>query len=101
MRQRFLVVMNAAVIVVVVSLTMAPVAGQAPRPGSQGQAVASSAQAVPPRTQWGEPDLQGIWTIDYQTPMQRPAKYAGKEFFTDAELAQLDKERAAKPAFGE
>ena len=29
-----------------------------------------------PRTAWGEPDLQGIWTDPYQTPLQRPAQYA-------------------------
>jgi hypothetical protein len=53
------------------------------------------------KTSWGEPDLQGLWRAEYQIPLQRPAKYAGKEFFTDAELAELDKERAAKPAFGD
>jgi hypothetical protein len=54
-----------------------------------------AAKAGPaPKTAWGEPDLQGIWTDDYQTPMQRPTKYANKEFFTDAERAALDKQRA-------
>ena len=47
------------------------------------------------KTPWGEPDLQGIWTDEYQTPLQRPAKYAGKEFFTDEERAALDAKRAA------
>src|SRR5215467_12076783 len=46
------------------------------------------------KTAWGEPDLQGIWTDEYQTPLQRPAKFAGKEFFTDQERAALDAERA-------
>ena len=26
------------------------------------------------RTPWGDPDLQGIWTDVYETPLQRPAK---------------------------
>ncbi len=47
------------------------------------------------KTPWGEPDLQGIWTDEYQTPLQRPAKYAGKEFFTDEERTALDEKRAA------
>src|SRR2546421_4106402 len=47
------------------------------------------------KTPWGEPDLQGIWTDEYQTPLQRPATYAGKEFFTDEERAALDAQRAA------
>src|SRR5215510_6551100 len=46
------------------------------------------------KTPWGEPDLQGIWTDEYQTPLQRPAKYAGKESFTDEERADLDAKRA-------
>jgi hypothetical protein len=31
---------------------------------------------------WGEPDLQGIWTAEFDTPLQRSAKYANQEFFT-------------------
>jgi hypothetical protein len=46
------------------------------------------------KTAWGEPNLQGIWTDEYQTPLQRPAKYANKEFFTDEERAALDAQRS-------
>src|SRR5262245_24600782 len=60
-----------------------------------GAPVADSGSA--PRTAWGEPDLQGIWTDPYQTPLQRPAKFANKELFTDEERADLDKQRAAIP----
>ena len=45
-----------------------------------------------PRTAWGDPDLQGIWTNEFETPLQRSAKYANREFFTDAEIAEFDKE---------
>src|SRR6202049_5215356 len=45
------------------------------------------------KTPWGEPDLQGIWTDEFDTPLQRPAKYANQEFFTEAQRAELDKER--------
>jgi hypothetical protein len=48
-----------------------------------------------PRTPWGEPDLQGIWVDPYQTPLQRPARFAGREFFTDEERADLDRRRGA------
>src|SRR5439155_15181440 len=54
----------------------------------------SRATATALKTPWGEPNLQGIWTDEYQTPLQRPAKYAGKEFFTDEERAALDAQRA-------
>ena len=46
------------------------------------------------KTPWGEPDLQGIWTDEFDTPLQRSAKYADQEFFTEAQRAELDKERA-------
>ncbi len=46
-------------------------------------------------TPWGNPDLQGIWTDESDTPLQRSAKYATQEFFTDAQRAELDKERSA------
>src|ERR1700730_7016852 len=50
------------------------------------------------KTSWGEPDLQGIWdTTPVQIPLQRPAKYKDQEFFTEAQVAQLDKIRAAMP----
>ena len=47
------------------------------------------------KTAWGEPDLQAIWTDESDTPLQRPAKYANQEFFTEAQRAELDKERAS------
>ena len=47
------------------------------------------------KTPWGEPDLQGIWTGESDTPLQRSPKYANQEFFTEAQRAELDKERAA------
>ena len=48
-------------------------------------------------TAWGEPDLQGIWTDPYQTPLQRPPQFANKEFFTDEERTKLDEQRAGIP----
>src|SRR2546430_4755890 len=64
---------------------------------SRAAAAADTPGAKPSglKTAWGEPDLQGIWTDEYQTPLQRPARYAGKEFFTDEERAALDAQRAA------
>ena len=59
--------------------------------------VAGQAQTVP-KTSWGEPDLQGIWdAMPRQIPLQRPAQYEGQEFFTDAQIAELDTLRSAIP----
>lgn len=46
------------------------------------------------RTPWGDPDLQGSWSNATTTPLQRPAKYAGRESLTAQERAALDKQTA-------
>src|SRR5436190_11821678 len=83
MRKRLLQVLGviAVILAVIVLLKMAPA----------GTASASTTL----KTAWGDPDLQGIWTDDYQTPLQRAAKYANKAEFTDEERAELDRQRAA------
>lgn len=70
---------------------------------SRGEAEAENgtppgaAQGVP-RTAWGDPDLNGIWSAGYLlTPLERPAKFAGKEFLTDEEVAALELEQAVNP----
>src|SRR5437870_5862251 len=52
----------------------------------------ASAQTKKWRTPWGDPDLQGTWSNATTTPLQRPAKYAGREFLTAEERAAQDKE---------
>src|SRR5258708_18088636 len=53
------------------------------------QVPSATAPAPVLKTPWGEPDLQGIWTDETDTPLQRPAKYAAQEFFTAAPRAEL------------
>ena len=54
---------------------------------------AAGAEAQTPRTSWGDPDLQGLWSNATLTPLQRPAELAGKEFFTPEEAAAYVGER--------
>ena len=42
-----------------------------------------------PRMPDGNPNLQGIWTTQTFTPLQRPARFAGQEFLTEEETAEL------------
>src|SRR5262245_51715439 len=49
-----------------------------------------------PRTPDGHPDLQGIWTTHTYTPLTRPARYAGQEFLTEKEAAELSALLAAE-----
>lgn len=53
----------------------------------QGRAAARTSAA---RTPWGHPDLQGIWNNSTITPLERPAKYAGREFLTEEEARAMD-----------
>src|SRR5215469_7313010 len=55
----------------------------------------AQAPAASLKTPWGEPDLQGIWTVETDTPFQRSPKYANQEFFTEAQRAEFDRERSA------
>jgi hypothetical protein len=63
------------------------------------QVPAASGTVPPPApaltTPWGEPDLQGIWTDETDTPLQRSPKFADQEFFTEAQRAELDRQRSA------
>jgi hypothetical protein len=65
-------------------------------PAAITQASAQAPASAPAlKTPWGEPDLQGIWTDETDTPLQRPAKWADQEFFTAAQRAELDAARTA------
>ena len=56
------------------------------------QTAASKAKAgAIPHTRDGHPDLSGVWTNATITPMQRPAKFAGKPTISDAEATAYEK----------
>jgi hypothetical protein len=63
--------------------------------GGRGTSATASGSGAQFKTPWGEADLQGIWTLETDTPLQRPAKFKDKATLTDAERAELDKQRAA------
>jgi len=73
-------------------------AGQTPDPAVQGSSskpkAAQTAKATvksfaTPKTPWGDPDLQGVWTSDdmLSIPMERPEEFAGRAELTDEEFA--------------
>jgi hypothetical protein len=70
--------------VAAVSLLAARASAQAPAPSNAAL-----------KTPWGEPDLQGIWTEEFDTPLQRPARLGDQEFLTEAQRQDLDRQRAA------
>jgi len=77
------------------SLITVAIAGAALSAGISASGTRASAQARALTTPWGEPDLQGVWMNETDTPLQRPAKYATQEFFTEAQRAELDAQRSA------
>jgi len=56
----------------------------------------ASDSAVPPRTSWGAPNLQGVWDFRSITPMQRPEELANKVFLTEEEASNLEQETLAR-----
>jgi hypothetical protein len=87
--------MSVAIAVVAGGVVAGGVVVSAPKARAQ-----TSAVSIPPpassslKTPWGEPDLQGIWTDETTTPLQRPARYANQEVFSEAERAELDRVRS-------
>ncbi len=51
-----------------------------------------------PRTEWGQPDLQGVWNFVSETPLQRPEDYGTREFLTEEEVLQARIRRAESRA---
>jgi len=72
----------------VAALSLSPVAGQGPR----ARPTASVGWNVP-RTADGHPDLQGYWTNDTVTPLERPAEFGDKETLAPDEAAAYAKKR--------
>ena len=74
----------------IVALVPAGAAAQTP-------AKAKTARSyTPPKTPWGEPDLQGIYSNKTITPFERPAEFAGKAQLSSEETAELERRAEAR-----
>ena len=63
-------------------------------PGVAQQPAQAASTYAPPKTAWGDPDLQGIWpgTAMVGVPFERPAQFGTRLFLTDAEFSQRQKD---------
>ena len=77
--------LGTAIIIALLSLAAASVAGQTP-------ANKPTAPRTAFRTAWGDPDLQGVWNYAAGTPLERPAEFSGKAVLTDEELARAERQ---------
>src|SRR5438105_3628236 len=73
-------------VIVLFAVASLPAVAQTPKAAPAAQ------RWAPPKTPWGDPDLQGTWTSDdcIGTPMNRPANLGDKRYFTEAELAEKE-----------
>ena len=88
-----------SVLSVILLWAPAPIAGQA-LSGAKASAAVKAAPAAktwtPSRTPDGQPDLQGFWTNNTVTPMERPKGLGAKEFYTEQEMAENAKQEEAR-----
>jgi hypothetical protein len=70
------------------------VQAQAPKGSPAGRGAEETYR--PPRTPWGDPDLQGKWPSGHMTgvPLQRPESFGTRNVLTDAEFAEREAQTA-------
>jgi hypothetical protein len=97
MKRQFIVgVTSLAAFAAALVMMPAPIAGQASKtatPTKTTQAGKTSAKAyTPPKTPWGDPDIQGIYTSDdyIGAGLQRQPQFGDRLYLTDEEIAQRE-----------
>src|SRR5213593_4734829 len=94
MRSWSVAVCSALVSVAVAWLTSVPIAGQSATDRSKKPVTATATTGTSSRTPWGDPDLQGMWLGATITPFERPVALGNKAYWTEEEVAALEKQSA-------
>ena len=80
----------------VIAITIALAGTQGASVSGQGRAAAAKMEEKVAKLAWGDPDLQGTWTLTTNTtPLEHPAALAGQEFLTDADVARVEAQQEA------
>src|SRR5712692_3184498 len=89
MTSRSLALAGVLALVVALTLVSATAAGQAAAKVSKA---AQKPNWNPPRTSYGQPDLQGVWDYRTVTPLERPRTLTDKKVLTNEEAAAFEEE---------
>jgi hypothetical protein len=100
-----------AAVAAAIVVATTPVAGQAPPSAPKAVAPAFGTAATrfaepmksAPKTPWGDPDLQGVWTSDAALgiPRERPDKFGNRALLSDEEFAEARKADEQRRTAGE
>jgi hypothetical protein len=82
--------MKLIAVLLAVAAVPTAVAAQRQAPAETTAAASRTPGWMPPKTPWGQPDLQGVWTSDdmRSVPLNRPDQFAGRESLTPEEFAK-------------
>ena len=89
-------IMLAGGLLCLAAITMNGQKPAAPR-ATSAKATGTAKAGSPPRTAWGDPDLQGTWFVLYDVPLERSEANKGKEYLTDEEVAAADAQKGLNP----
>ena len=73
--------------IVLIALVSVPVASQ-----TKSTSSSPAKTWTPPKTSFGEPDLQGTWTSTTTTPLERPTQFGNRLFLSEAEFAERERQ---------
>ena len=97
-RRLLMLVGSGGVAVAIAGLLSVPLAGQAASTTNGQTATPAKPTAAraftPPKTPWGDPDLQGVWNFATSTPLERPTDIGDKAVLSDQEAEQFEEKLA-------
>ena len=98
MTHRALVSLGVLLVPIAVAwLATSPAAAQGSAAAARANEVAAQQSYTPPRTPDGQPDLQGFWTNQTYTPLERRDSVTSA-FYTPEEVAAIEQGRAEREA---
>ena len=91
---------RASILMTLTALGVVPLVAQSKLGASSAapdkNVLSTSKPYAPPKTPWGDPDLEGLWPGSLNIPLQRPESFGERNILTDEELAARDKAEAQR-----